>query len=106
MAPESIEAGRFGPASDLFSLGATLYAAVEGRQLFDAMSAFSTLQAVQNEVPPPARHAGCLRPLIDALLSKDPDARPSASEAQRYLEGVQAGQSSETSTAREPIAAT
>jgi serine/threonine protein kinase len=102
MAPESIESGRFGPASDLFSLGATLYAAVEGRQLFDAMSAFSTLEAVKNETVPPAQHAGCLRPLIDALLSRDPDARPSVSEAQSYLEAVQGARSNATSPDWQP----
>jgi serine/threonine protein kinase len=89
MAPESIHEGRFGPASDLFSLGATLYAAVEGRQPFDEMSTFSTLEAVKNEAPPPARHAGCLRPVIDGLLTKDPDARLRLTEAHQYLKAVQ-----------------
>jgi serine/threonine protein kinase len=89
MAPESISEGRFGPASDLFSLGATLYAAVEGRQPFDELSAFSTLEAVKNEPPLPARHAGCLRPVIDGLLTKDPDARLSLSDALDYLKAGQ-----------------
>jgi serine/threonine protein kinase len=89
MAPESIREGRFGPASDLFSLGATLYAAVEGHQPFDELSAFSTLEAVKNEPPRPTRHAGCLRPVIDGLLTKHPDARLSLSDALDYLKAVQ-----------------
>ncbi|MDQ1689904.1 MAG: eukaryotic-like serine/threonine-protein kinase [Pseudonocardiales bacterium] len=89
MAPESIQEGRFGPESDLFSLGATLYAAVEGRQPFDERSTFSTLEAVKSQVPPPARHAGCLRPVIDGLLAKDPDARLTLSQAHDYLKIVQ-----------------
>jgi serine/threonine protein kinase len=92
MAPESIQQGRFGPASDLFSLGATLYAAVEGRQPFDEMSTFSTLEAVKNQVPPPARHAGCLRHVIDGLLAKDPDARLTLSQAHGYLKAIQSAQ--------------
>jgi serine/threonine protein kinase len=89
MAPESIQEGRFGPASDLFSLGATLYAAVEGRQPFDEISTFSILEAVKKQVPPPARHAGCLRPVIDGLLTKDPDARLTLSQAHDYLKALQ-----------------
>ncbi|MDT4929544.1 MAG: eukaryotic-like serine/threonine-protein kinase [Pseudonocardiales bacterium] len=90
MAPESIRDGSCGPASDLFSLGATLYAAVEGRKPFDEMSMFKTLEAVQHEAPPPARHAGRLRPVIDGLLTKDPDARLTLAEAHDYLKAVQA----------------
>jgi serine/threonine protein kinase len=88
MAPETIREGTFGPASDLFSLGATIYAAVEGRQPFHELSAFSTLEAVKNEPPPPARHAGYLRPVIEGLLTKDPDARLSLAEAHDYLMAV------------------
>jgi serine/threonine protein kinase len=91
MAPESIREGRFGPASDLFSLGATLYAAVEGRKPFNEMSRISTMEAVTTEAPAPARHAGCLRPVIDGLLTKDPDARLTLSEADSYLKDVQSG---------------
>ncbi|MCW2750605.1 MAG: serine/threonine protein kinase [Aeromicrobium sp.] len=89
MAPESIRDGSFGPASDLFSLGATLYAAVEGRQPFGDLSIFSILEAVKNEPPPPARHAGYLRPLIDGLLNKDPQARLSSLEALHCIKAVQ-----------------
>jgi serine/threonine protein kinase len=85
MAPETIEDGRFGPASDLFSLGATLYAAVEGRQPFDEGSTFSTLQAVRNEAPAPARHAGFLAPVINGLLIKNPDLRLGSGDALSYL---------------------
>jgi serine/threonine protein kinase len=85
MAPESIRDGCFGPASDLFSLGASLYAAVEGHQAFADLSVLSVLEAVQNEPPPPARYAGRLRPVIEGLLAKDPDARLSSSEAHRLL---------------------
>lgn len=85
MAPETIEEGRFGPASDLFSLGATLYAAVEGRQPYEKGSTFSTLQAVRNETPPPARHAGFLAPVVHGLLIKNPVLRLGSAEALSYL---------------------
>jgi serine/threonine protein kinase len=89
MAPESIYDGRFGPASDLFSLGATLYTAVEGRKPFEDVTTFSILEAVKNAAPPPARRAGYLRPVIDGLLTKDPDARLTLPQAYDYLKGLQ-----------------
>jgi serine/threonine protein kinase len=85
MAPESIRDGRFTPASDLFALGATLYAAVEGRHPFRDLSAFSILEAVKTQDPPPAEHAGRLRPVIDGLLTKDPAARWNLVAARQYL---------------------
>ncbi|MGW1104110.1 serine/threonine-protein kinase [Streptomyces sp. NPDC002540] len=85
LAPERVRGGDPGPASDLWSLGATLYTAVEGRSPFRRTSPISTMQAVVTEEPPPARKAGPLTPVITALLRKEPDDRPSAAEAERML---------------------
>jgi serine/threonine protein kinase len=92
MAPEAILEGWFGPASDMYSLGATLYAAVEGRQPLDGITSSSTLDALKNEPPPPLPHAGFLRPVIQGLLTKDPDLRLDSSEAHLYLETLQSEQ--------------
>ncbi|MEU6013195.1 serine/threonine-protein kinase [Streptomyces sp. NPDC047515] len=85
LAPERVRGGDPGPASDLWSLGATLYTAVEGRSPFRRTSPISTMQAVVTEEPPPPGKAGPLGPVITALLRKDPDDRPSAAEAERML---------------------
>ncbi|MFK8912185.1 serine/threonine-protein kinase, partial [Streptomyces sp. YS-3] len=90
LAPERVRGGQPGPASDLWSLGATLYTAVQGGSPFRRSSPISTMQAVVNEEPEPATHAGALAPVITALLRKDPDERPSAEEAERmFLEAME-----------------
>ncbi|HEX2041703.1 MAG TPA: serine/threonine-protein kinase [Acidimicrobiales bacterium] len=88
MAPEQATAQARGPASDLWSLGATLYYAVEGRPPFDLGTAIATMTAIVNEPHPPATRAGPLGPVIDRLLAKDPDHRPRAEEVRRLLAGV------------------
>lgn len=85
LAPERVRGGDPGPASDLWSLGATLYTAVEGRSPFRRTSPISTMQAVVTEEPPPPGRAGPLGPVITALLRKEPGDRPSASETERML---------------------
>ncbi|SCF93733.1 serine/threonine-protein kinase [Streptomyces sp. Ncost-T10-10d] len=85
LAPERVRGGDPGPASDLWSLGATLYTAVEGRSPFRRTSPISTMQAVVTEEPPPPAQAGPLAPVITALLRKEPDERPSAAETERML---------------------
>ncbi|MGW3655541.1 protein kinase domain-containing protein [Streptomyces sp. NPDC005151] len=85
LAPERVRGGDPGPASDLWSLGATLYSAVEGRSPFRRTSPISTMQAVVTEEPPPSARAGALGPVITALLRKDPADRPSAAETERML---------------------
>ncbi|MFI5768079.1 serine/threonine-protein kinase [Streptomyces sp. NPDC051658] len=85
LAPERVRGGDPGPASDLWSLGATLYTAVEGRSPFRRTSPISTMQAVVAEEPPPPGRAGPLTSVITALLRKEPDERPSAAETERML---------------------
>ncbi|WP_351226441.1 protein kinase [Streptomyces sp. NPDC002133] len=93
LAPERVRGGDPGPASDLWSLGATLYTAVEGNSPFRRTSPLSTMQAVVTEEPPPARNAGPLAPVITALLCKDPGRRPSAAETERMLMEAMEGRS-------------
>ncbi|WP_030710428.1 serine/threonine-protein kinase [Streptomyces sp. NRRL F-2580] len=85
LAPERVTGGIPDPSSDLWSLGATLYTAVEARSPFRRTSPISSLQAVVNDEPPALRQAGALGPVITALLRKDPVERPSADEAERML---------------------
>src|ERR1700722_17848915 len=89
-APERIRGGDATPASDLWSLGATIYAAVEGRGPFEQRGgAITTMSAIINEDAPVAPHAAQLAPLIAALLRRDPSARPSAATAARLFAQVQ-----------------
>jgi serine/threonine protein kinase len=78
MAPERASGKPATPASDLWSLGAALYAAVEGRVPFDRDGTAAVLTAVMNACPDPPRRAGPLWPVLSGLLRKDPGARPDA----------------------------
>lgn len=75
-------------ASDLWALGVTLYEMVEGRRPFDGATGFEVLIAVRESPVPPMKYAGPLTALIEALLRKDPAARPDATEAERTLQAV------------------
>ena len=85
MAPEQAEGRRASSRSDLWSLGATLYAAVEGRPPYEGPNSAAVFIAMGKEEPPPARNAGPLSAVIHGLLRKDPDQRIDLDEAERLL---------------------
>ncbi|MEV6957493.1 serine/threonine-protein kinase [Streptomyces sp. NPDC051183] len=77
MAPERLQGTQDQAASDLFSLGATLYEAVEGISPFRRETPTATMAAVALHEPPPMQHADpLLASLITALLAKNPEERP------------------------------
>ncbi|MFC4084162.1 serine/threonine-protein kinase [Amycolatopsis samaneae] len=85
MAPERLN-GEDGLAeSDLYSLGVTLYQAVEGLSPFRRGTPTATLTAVLLEDAPAPEHAGALATLITRLLDKDPGRRPDLTEARALL---------------------
>ena len=90
MAPERANGEEPRPPVDLWSLGATLYAAVEGRPPFDKGEPMATLLSVVSEHPAPMLRAGPLEPVLRGLLTKDPAQRLTAPQAARQLSTLHA----------------
>jgi eukaryotic-like serine/threonine-protein kinase len=88
MAPEQASGQPSGPPADVWGLGATMFAAVEGVPPFDKGALVPTLAAVVTEEPRPMRRAGPLAPVIGALLTKEPAARPSTATLRAWLHGL------------------
>jgi eukaryotic-like serine/threonine-protein kinase len=91
LAPEQVLGRPGDEAADLYSLGVTLYAAVQGASPFQRSHALASMVAVLlGEYAPPRNATPELRRLIDGLLCHEPDERLSASEAALLLDAVRA----------------
>jgi serine/threonine protein kinase len=86
--PERVQGERAVPASDLWALGATLYAAVEGKAPYERSDAMAALAAALTEEVPPPRNAGSLRRVLHGLLARSPAQRMTAETAMPLLTDV------------------
>ncbi|MGI5321046.1 serine/threonine-protein kinase [Actinomadura nitritigenes] len=98
MAPEQVRGLPATPESDLWSLGATLYTAVEGHPPFGGPSTGAVLVAIATEEHAPPLRAGRLEPALRGLLRKDP--------AERSTVGRLRAQLTAASVSRPPIPVT
>ncbi|MGC5013171.1 protein kinase domain-containing protein [Streptosporangium sp. DT93] len=110
IAPERLRGQDDGPAADLWSLGATLYAAVEGRGPFHRGTPVATLGAVLTQEAPFPSRAGELAPVLLAVLARDLRERPGdavlRAALRRVAQGLPAGPLSPVTAPRqEPRAA-
>ncbi|MCU7726726.1 protein kinase [Actinoplanes sp. KI2] len=97
ISPERAMGSDFGPPSDLFSLGVTLFTAVEGRPPFDKGDPIETMHAVVEDPPAAAVRAGSLTPVLMGLLEKDPARRMDVQTARTMLRQQLAGPLASTS---------
>ncbi len=91
MAPEQCYGSTVGAPADMWSLGATLYTALEGTAPFYGTNPLTVMYAIINEPAPTAIHGGPLTGLLEALLAKDPGQRPDAQTVARVLADEVAG---------------
>ncbi|MEZ0106234.1 serine/threonine protein kinase [Catenulispora sp. EB89] len=99
LAPERLSGHEASPASDLWSLGAVLYFAIEGRAAFERDTTAATFGAVLNEVPYLTNVQGPLAAAVSGMLASAPEGRLTAPQIRTLLDAV----APETSTPIMPL---
>lgn len=92
LAPEVAAGGDASFAADVFTLGATLYAALEGAPPFGTdENPYALLQRVARGDIVPPRHTGPLADVLGRMLRRNPAARPTMDEVHEALVTVAEG---------------
>lgn len=91
LAPEQATGGSPSTASDVWALGASIYAAVEGEPPYGTQgNPLQVLSRIVSDPVPRPDHAGPLLPILGEMLSKDPRSRPTMAEAASRLADLDA----------------
>jgi serine/threonine protein kinase len=88
LAPERLAGQEASPASDIWSLGAVLYFAIEGRAAFERDTTAATLGAVLNHVPYLTRVQGPLAAAVSGMLAAAPEGRLAGPQIRSLLTAV------------------
>ncbi|MBP2471221.1 hypothetical protein JOF53_000093 [Crossiella equi] len=90
VAPEVADGEEAGPPADVFSLGATLFALVEGHSPWGTGESgpYAQLRRAAAGDREPLERAGALAPVLERLLATDPQERPTARQAKGLLDEV------------------
>jgi serine/threonine protein kinase len=99
LAPEVARGEDSGYAADVFSLGATLYTALEGHPPFGAGNGnpMALLHRVASGLVEPPRQSGPLAPLLERMLQPRPEDRPTMATVADELARAAAGGAAATS---------
>ena len=84
--PELARGGDPGPGTDVWALGATLYAAVEGHSPYEQRSnPVAVLHDITQGQPPHPQRAEFLEPALQRMMDRDPESRWSMDDAEHML---------------------
>jgi eukaryotic-like serine/threonine-protein kinase len=93
IAPERALDGTSTVEADMWSLGATLFAAVEGQSPYARSTSYQTLAALATAPPDAPKRAGALKPVLAGLLRRKPTSRMKPDEIRARLLRVANGES-------------
>ncbi|MET0953210.1 MAG: serine/threonine-protein kinase [Aeromicrobium sp.] len=86
LSPEVAMGRNATPASDVWSLGTTMFHALAGHAPYDiGDNVLGGMYRIVNEEPPRLAGGGALAPLVEAMMQLDPEARPTMADIERAV---------------------